>query len=488
MESIRVGIHERINFSGIRIFLLSGFILGLYSCQNPDYQANSGVPSLVQVDLAIRQAYLITMDSAWSIYPNATILIKEGTILQIGTTDSLQGSYQAEETWDAQGRLVLPGLINTHTHAAMTLLRGLADDLPLQEWLETYIWPTEAQFMDSSAIMVGTQLAMAEMIQGGITTFCDMYFFEDGIAKEVDRAGMRALLGEGILGFPTPSAKVPQEAMVRTKRMIRIFGDHPRITPIVAPHSPYTCDESILEQCKAMAKQYQLPLTIHVAETQTEDALIRDQKGMSPTAYLKQQGILSNYTIAAHGVVLTSEDMQLLAKTSTGIAHCPQSNLKLASGVAPVPALLQAGVEVGLGTDGASSNNSLDLFEEMSLTARLHKVTAMDPSVLPAKQVLAMATIEGAKVLGIAERTGSIEAGKAADLIAIDLNQPHLTPLYDPYSQVVYAAKSADVREVMVDGRWLLQEGQLMTLDIKTIREAAQEIAAQIREPLPSYD
>ncbi|MEM9983809.1 MAG: amidohydrolase, partial [Bacteroidota bacterium] len=403
MESKSKVIREIINFSGIRIFLLSGFILGLHSCQESADHTRSANRSLAQVDLAIQQAYLVTMDSAWSVYPSATILIKDGVIERIGPEDSLRGSYRAIETWNAQGRLILPGLINTHTHAAMTLLRGLADDLPLQEWLENYIWPTEAQFMDSSAIMIGTRLAMAEMIRGGTTTFCDMYFFEDGIAQEVDRAGMRALLGEGILGFPTPSAQVPQEAIARTERMIRVFGDHPRITPIFAPHSPYTCDASVLEQCQSLVKQYQVPLTIHVAETQTEDALIRDQKGMSPTAYLHQQGILADQTIAAHGVVLTPEDMQLLAQTSTGIAHCPQSNLKLASGIAAVPALRQAGVEVGLGTDGASSNNSLDLFEEMSLAARLHKVTAEDPSVLPARQVLAMATIEGAEVLGIAD-------------------------------------------------------------------------------------
>ncbi len=472
-------------------FSLAGFLplclsvcLCLAHCSPaaPDPADPAAAPSSAEaVDLAVENALLLTMDSARHRYAEGTLLVREGAIVAVGPSSALRGQYRASETLDAQGYLLMPGLVNTHTHAAMTLFRGLADDLPLQQWLEEFVWPAEAQFIDSSTVRLGTQLALTEMIRGGITAYCDMYFFAEVVAEETRRAGLRGLIGEGLLRYPTPSAATPDQALARSRRFIEAWQGDALVTPVVAPHSPYACDEQLLRQAQEMADHYDLPLTIHLAETERERRALLAEKGLSPTAYLDQLNLLRPGLIAAHGVALSPADVALLQRRGGGVAHCPESNLKLASGIAPWQDLHQAGITVGLGTDGATSNNNLNLFEEMNLAAKLQKVATQDPAALPAEDVVAMATIEGARLLGLDDRTGSLEVGKRADFILLDLQQPHLTPLYNPYSQLVYAAQASDVQHVMVAGRWLMRNRQLLTLNEARIRTEVKEVAAQIR-------
>ncbi|MEL6134263.1 MAG: amidohydrolase, partial [Bacteroidota bacterium] len=439
---------------------------------------------LQEVDLAIEGAYVITMDENRALYPKGTVLVQAGKIVAIAPDSMLRGTFQAKKYIEGEGLLIMPGMVNTHTHVAMTLFRGLADDLPLQTWLEDFIWPAEARFMDSLHVRLGTRLALAEMIKGGVTTFCDMYFFADGIAEETRTAGMRALIGEGLIDFPTPSSPTPAAGLARSRRFIEQYQGDSLINPILAPHSPYACSDSLLVATRALADSYHVPVSIHLAETQNEDDRIRQSKGMSPTAYLHSLGFLTPGTIAAHSVVLSEADIRLYLQHGVGAAHCPQSNLKLASGIAPVVDLRAAGVPIGLGTDGPTSNNNLHLLEELSLAAGLHKVSEMDPSALPAEEVVAMATIEGAKVLGLDQQIGSIEVGKQADLIAIDLQKPHLTPFYSPYSQVVYAAQPADVQHLWVNGKCLMWNRQLLTLDEQKIMAEVKELSREIYRDL----
>lgn len=473
---------DLVPYQVIRLFSLICFMfaLVLFSCNSP---ASSG-ESKKQVDLAIEGAYVLTMDGERNIYPSGTVLITDDQIVAVGPDSLLAGSYHANERIAGEGMLLMPGMVNTHTHIAMTLFRGLADDMPLQEWLEDFVWPAEAQFMDSTNVRLGTRLALAEMIRAGVTTFCDMYFFADGIAEETKQAGMRALIGEGLLIFPTPSSPTPEVAFQRTRDFIESYREDPLIQPMVAPHSPYACSDSMLRAARALADAYEVPMTIHLAETQREDEDIRNATGNSPTAYLAELGVLAPGLIAAHSVVLSEADIALYQDHGVGVAHCPESNLKLASGIAPIPALRAAGVPVGLGTDGPTSNNNLILMEDLSLAGKIHKVASMDPSVLPAEELLAMATIEGARVLGLDDEVGSLEVGKQADLIAIDLDQPHLTPLFSPYSQIVYAAQGPDVIHVWVAGQCLMRNRQLLTLDETAILRQANELGKEIHESL----
>lgn len=473
------------NFSLFRTFCLIrnkwlwGCILGLILTACGE-QSPGEAPLRWEADLALEGGYLLTMDEQRQAWPEATLLVKDGTIIALGPSDSLQGQYRAQTTMDLSGHLLMPGLVNTHTHLPMTLFRGLADDLALQTWLQDFVWPAEAQFMDSSHVRLGTRLALAELIRGGVTTFNDMYFFAELIAAETKQAGLRALVGEGLLMYPTPNAATPAEAFAHARAFIEQYHSDSLITPTVAPHSPYSCTDSMLRAAQALAIEYGVPLHIHLAETQREDADLQARTGLSPTAHLANLGLIAPGLIAAHGVVLSDPDIALLQAGGAGIAHCPESNLKLASGIAPVPALRRAGVPVGLGTDGPTSNNNLSLFDEMSLAARLHKVATLDPAAMPAEAVVAMATIEGARVLGLDDRIGSLAVGKRADLIAIDLQQPHLTPLYSPYSQLVYAAQAADVSHVWVDGRCLMRARKLLTLDEQAIMQAVRRLAQEI--------
>jgi 5-methylthioadenosine/S-adenosylhomocysteine deaminase len=372
----------------------------------------------------------------------------------------------ARRLLDAQGGLVLPGLINTHVHAPMVWFRGLADDLPLQKWLNDFIFPAELGWLDGDKVYWGTLLAAAELIRGGVTTVAESYFFEADARRALAEAGMRAVAAQGVVDFPAPGVPDPRDNLkVATEFMESGRDFSPLVTSTLFCHAPYTCGPETLQQAKALTRKRGLPLFIHLAETRQEVEELREKTGHTPGAYLESLGLLDELTVAVHCVWLPPEDHDLLARRGGKISHCPESNLKLAAGVAPIPDLLAQGVAVGLGTDGAASNNNLDLFGEMSLAARLHKVWRRDPTFLPAARTVALATREGARVLGLEEVTGTLAPGKDADLIMVDVNQAHLTPLFDPYSHLVYAARAADVSRVMVAGRWLLRARELITLD-----------------------
>jgi 5-methylthioadenosine/S-adenosylhomocysteine deaminase len=423
-------------------------------------------------DLLIHNALLLTMEPGSRPLDPGFVAIREGKIAALGQAEDYRNLPTAAALWDAGGNLVMPGLINCHCHAAMTLFRGLADDLPLEQWLHQHIFPAEARWVGFDFVHTGTLLAAAELLRGGVTCVADAYFWESAARQAFAEAGLRVVAAQGVIDFPAPG--VPDAA--DNLKVAEDFIDSGRhsgselITSTLFCHSPYTCSAATLQGAKALTRAQHLPFFIHLAETRPEVEQSRQQTGMSPVAYLDSLGLLDERTVAVHAVWVEDAERQLLADRGVKVCHCPESNLKLASGVAPVADLLDRGLAVGLGTDGAASNNNLDLLGEMSLAAKLHKVAHFDQTVLPARQVVEMATLGGARVLGLEEVTGSLAPGKAADLIVVDLHRPHLTPLYDPYSHLVYAAGAGDVREVMVQGRWLLRDRQLLTLDWESLR------------------
>lgn len=433
-----------------------------------------------QVDLLIVNGTIVTMDPGRTIIGAGTIAITDGKIVAVD--DSGKVDHKARETIDATGKLVMPGLINTHTHAAMTIFRGYADDLPLMEWLQNYIWPAEAKYVNARNVRTGTRLAAVEMIRSGTTTFNDMYFFEDDVAKAAKEVGIRAMIGEGLLDFPTPNAKTPQDGLNFTEMLINKWRNDTLITVAVAPHSPYTCSPELLKDAKNLSDKYDVPLHIHVSETGQEYNDSINNHGMTPFGYLENLGFLGDNVIAAHSVHLNGEDIQLIALRSVGVSHNPESNMKLASGVAPLPALMETGAEIGLGTDGAASNNDLNMFEEMDTAAKLHKVFSKNSSVVDSKSVVEMATIGGAKVLGLDSMIGSIEKGKKADIILIDLGRPHLAPLYNPYSQIVYAVDGSDVETVIIDGRIVMRDQKILTVDEEEIIREARDLGVKIKQ------
>jgi 5-methylthioadenosine/S-adenosylhomocysteine deaminase len=381
---------------------------------------------------------------------------------------------------DASGRLIMPGLINAHTHAPMTLFRGIADDLPLETWLYKYIWPAEAKWLSPDFVRLGTQLAAAEMIRSGTILFCDMYFFEDDIAEACKEAGIRVVIGEALVDFPTANCKTPEDQLKYTEYLLSQWHNDSLVIPSVQPHSPYAASAELMQRAKALADEYGVPYLLHVSETRSEVQESMEKYGRTPVARLADLGLLGPSTVAIHGVHLTDEDIELLAQYDVGVVHCPESQLKLASGFTPVPKLLEAGVKVGLGTDGAASNNDLDMFGEMGTAARVHKVMAGDPTVVHARQALSMATLEAARVLGLEKRLGSLEVGKRADLIVLDLDVPHMVPVYDITSHLVYAAHSGDVRTVIIDGRVVMRDRELLTLDEGEIFARARDLAGRI--------
>jgi 5-methylthioadenosine/S-adenosylhomocysteine deaminase len=434
------------------------------------------------IDLLITNGMVITMNPARTVLGNGTIAINDGVILAVETSnDALKNKFKAKKVLNAKGKLVIPGLINTHTHAAMTIFRGFADDLPLQEWLENHIWPAETKYIDAKTVRIGTRLAIIEMIRSGTTTFNDMYFFEDEVAKVAKEIGIRAVVGEGIIDFPTPNNKTPEKGLEYTEKLIQKWQNDPLITVAVACHAPYTCSPDLLKKTKALSDKYGVPYHIHVSETKTEVDDIQKKYGFTPVGYLENLGILDDNVIAAHAVHLTKKDIELMVKQKVGMSHNPASNMKLASGIAPVPDLLANGAEVGLGTDGAASNNDLNMFEEMDITAKLHKVIKNDPTVMNAKSVLEIATIGGAKVLGLDDQVGSLEKGKKADIVIIDLNKPHLTPFYNSYSHIVYAVDAADVETVIVNGKVIMEDRKLLTVDEEKAMQELQALADQIK-------
>ena len=425
--------------------------------------------------------YVITMDAGGRVIENGAVAIRGERIVAVGPKAAIDRQYQPKQRLDRPDAILAPGLINTHAHAPMSLFRGIADDMRLQDWLEKFIFPAEAKNVTPDFVRWGTRLACLEMLLSGTTTYTDMYYFEDVVAEATKEAGMRGVLGETIIGFPVPDNKTPADALKFTERYVTRFRADPLIVPAVAPHAVYTNSDDNLKAARALANKYGVPLLIHLSETKKENDDTLAKRKMTPTQILDSLGVLRGRTLAAHGVWLTSADIAILKQRGTGVAHCPSSNMKLASGVAPVLKLLAAGVAVGLGTDGpAGSNNDSNLFEEMDLAAKLQKVTTGDPQALPARTALAMATAGGARALGMEKEIGSLEPGKRADLISVRLDRPHAVPLYGVYSQMVYALKGSDVRDVMVNGRPVVRDGRSLLLDEREIMAKAAEYQAKV--------
>ncbi|MEJ5364812.1 MAG: amidohydrolase [Desulfosoma sp.] len=434
------------------------------------------------VDLLItRVDHVITCNEAFHVFSPGAIAIHEGTITAVGTPSSLEQRYEAKETVTLPGHVLLPGLVNTHVHGAMSLFRGLGDDLPLDRWLNERIFPAESRHVKPDFVFLGTLLSCAEMLLGGTTCFCDGYFFEEAAAHAADLCGIRAVLGQGILDFPAPDAPDPTAVRDRVHEFLEKFPrTSPRLRPSLFCHAPYTCRPETLQWAKGLCTDRGLLFQIHVSETRWEVDTIRSQYGLSPVRHLERLGILDTHTLCAHAVWVDDHEIRLLAETGTRIAHNVESNLKLASGISPIPAMLEAGIMVGLGTDGCASNNDLDLFSEMSLTARVHKAVSGNPTVCDARQVLLMATRMGAHAVGWGKETGSLEVGKKADMVALDVEQAHLCPLYDPVSHVVYAARASDVRHVWVDGVPVVRNRVLKTVDVPSLLRQAREAAGFI--------
>ncbi|OEU48640.1 MAG: S-adenosylhomocysteine deaminase [Desulfobacterales bacterium S3730MH5] len=426
--------------------------------------------------MLIRNGSVLTMDSQDTVIEDGAVAVAGDRIVEVGTEDALTASYQAAKTIDARGGIIMPGLVNTHTHAAMSLFRGLADDLSLMTWLNDYIFPAEAK-LTFDTVRQGARLACSEMILSGTTTFCDMYLFEEATAQAAKEAGMRAVVGEVIYDFPSPNYGPVEEGLKYTEALIEKWRDDPIISIAVEPHSVYLCSPDLLQKARAIADRNCVPMVIHLAETEREVAQIRERYGRTPVAHLANIGFLNPNLIADHCVVLTAEDMMLLKDFDVSIAHNPESNMKLASGVAPIPELLKHGITVGIGTDGCASNNNLDMFQEMDTVAKLHKVHTLDPTVMDARTVVRMATIDGARVLGLGDITGSLESGKKADIIIIDIKRPHLIPLYDICSHLVYAVTGSDVVTTIVNGRILMEDRLLTTLDVDEVMAASNRIA-----------
>ena len=433
------------------------------------------------VSLIVTNATIITMDAQRRILQDGAIAIDGSDIVAVGGAAEIGRQFHATETVDASGQVVLPGLINTHGHVPMVLYRGLADDLPLQEWLQNYIFPAEAKTVSPEFVRDGTRLAALEMIQSGTTTFADMYYFEEDIARETKAAGLRAVLGQTIIQFPVADAATPQAGLQRARQFVEAFKGDPLITPAVAPHAPYTLDAASLKASRALAVEHGVPTLIHVAETREEVSTSKKERGATPVAYLHGLGVLGPGVLVAHGVWVSDADIALLKQSGAAVSHNPESNMKLASGTAPLAAYLRAGVPVGLGTDGAASNNDLDMFEAMRTASFLHKVHSLDPSVASAQTVLEMATIGGAAALGMSSSIGSLEPGKRADLIVVSMRAARQTPLYDPVSQIVYTTRGDDVRTTIVHGKVLMRDRKVMTLDEANVLKAARDWAQRVR-------
>jgi 5-methylthioadenosine/S-adenosylhomocysteine deaminase len=432
-------------------------------------------------DILLTNALVLTMDERFTTYATGSIAIAGDTVVDIG---ELTG-YEAREAVDCRGRIVMPGLVNAHTHAPMTLLRGLADDLRLDVWLMGYMMPVEREFVRPDFVTLGTSLSCVEMIRSGTTCFADMYYFEESVAEAATAAGVRALCGQTVLKFPAPDAASFEDSLARARAFISGWKGHPLIVPAPAPHAPYTCTVEILRACAELAVEFDVPLHTHLAETAFEVDEIRREHGMPVVPWVKKQRLFDARVLAAHCVHVDEGEIRALKNAGAGVAHNPTSNLKLGSGVAPIAKMLELGVPVGIGTDGAASNNDLDMFEEMRLAALLAKGISGDPTALPARQALAMATRVGARALHMGHLTGSLEPGKRADLVVVDLDAVHAVPEFarDPnavYSRLVYAAKSTDVVDVMCNGRWLMRDRRLLMLDEEALRAAARDVARRI--------
>lgn len=432
------------------------------------------------VDLIVRGGTIVTMDGTRRVIENGGVAIKGGRIVAVDNTAAIDRQFAAPEIVNATGKVVIPGLINGHTHVPMVLFRGLADDLDLQEWLTKYIFPAEAKNVNEEFVRVGTRLGLAEMIRSGTTTYCDMYYFEDAIADETFKAGMRGVLGETVIDFPVADNKTNEQAMAYVEKFVSRWKGNALIVPAIAPHAPYTVSEDHLKAVRAFSDRTGAPIVTHISETKREVDDSIKAKGASPVDYLNRIGFLNNRVIAAHMVWPSEAELELLKRLGVGIVHNPQSNMKLASGVAPVPSMLKENMPVGLGTDGAASNNDLNMWEEMDTAAKLHKLISKDPKVVTAEEAFEMATLRGARALHLEKEIGSIEKGKRADLAIVDLDDLNQTPFYNIYSELVYATKASDVRTVIVEGRVIMRDRHLLTLNEETIKVDARRFRERI--------
>jgi len=441
---------------------------------------------MIRVDLLVLNGTLVTMDKDHSVIQDAGLAIEHGRIVAVGSSTDIIRMYSAPERVDAAGKLIIPGLINGHTHIPMTLFRGLADDLDLQEWLTKYIFPAEAKNVTEEFVRAGTRLGLAEMIRGGTTTYCDMYYFEDAIADETAKAGVRGVLGETIIDFPVADNKTNAEAMAYAERFVQKWKGNELIVPAIAPHAPYTVSEEHLKAIRAFSDRTGAPIVTHISETKREVDDSIKAHGASPVDYLSRIGFLSDRVIAAHMVWPNDGELEILKRIGVGVVHNPQSNMKLASGVAPVPKMMAEGLRVGLGTDGAASNNDLNMWEEMDTAAKLHKLISGDPKVMTAEEAFELATISGARALHLEKEIGSIEKGKRADLVLVNRDSFNQIPFYNVYSDLVYATKASDVDTVIINGRVVMRDRHLLTLDEAAIKEGARVFREKIIKSLGS--
>jgi 5-methylthioadenosine/S-adenosylhomocysteine deaminase len=446
----------------------------LLQCQKPANQDPS------EWDILFENAIILTMNPNLRVFERGFLAIKGDKIVALGS--SLPKNYSARKKINAAGKLIMPGLINTHTHAAMVLFRGLADDLPLQEWLMEHIVPAEKKYINEENVEKAVELAIIEMIASGTTTFNDMYFYSEKTAEVAQRIGMRALVAEGFTRFKSPRGLNDAQTLKLSEKLITKYQNHPLISIAVAPHSPYACSETSLIEAAELAKKYKVPLHIHLDETEIEHQTFLQEKKKTPTQFLADLGVLGSKTIAAHCVKVNDEDIAILQKTQTGVSHNPESNMKLTSGIAPIFEMLSANLKVGLGTDGAASNNNLDMFEELSTATRLHKLDSQNPLFITARQIIKMATIGGAQVLGLDDKIGSLEVGKLADLIVVDLQKPHLKPLYDPYSAIAYSMQSSDIETVIINGQIVLHKGIFKTTDPQRAMGEVEKLSRRIKK------
>jgi len=437
------------------------------------------------VDLIVSGGIVVTMDGARTIYRDGSLAVRGDSIVAVGPRADVEARFKASQRIDAHGGLVLPGFINGHTHVPMTLFRGLHDDVTLNDWLYKYIFPAEAKNVNEELVRWGTRLAAAEQIRAGVTTFADMYYFEDAVAEETKAAGMRGVLGETFIDFPAPDNKSEAEMLAYTEKFLKRWQGDPLIHAAAAPHSIYTCSKKTLQDSAALARKYHAPILIHVSEMKKEWEDSEKANGMSPVAYLNEIKVLGPDVVAAHCIFVDEADRKLLAERGTGCVHNPSSNMMIASGVSPVPEMRAAGVAVGLGTDGpAGSNNDLDLMEEIDLAAKLAKISKMDPLALNAKSVVEMATIDGARALHMEKEIGSLEPGKKADLILISLNEPNAVPMYDIYAQIAYSLKGGDVQTVVIGGKVVMRDRRLLTIDEPKVLEKAREYGRSVKASL----
>ncbi len=436
---------------------------------------------MIEVDTVISGGRILLMDPEMTIIADGGIAVQGRDIVAVGDRVDIENRYRAAEVIDAAGGIVMPGLINGHTHVAMTCFRGMADDLPLMEWLNDYIFPAEAKNVNTDLAYWGSLLACAEMIRSGTTTFCDMYIFEDETAKAARQAGMRCLLGEVLFDFPSPNFKTPADGLAYTKNLLEKWADDDLVSIFVEPHALYTCSTPLLLDAKALADRYNAPLGIHLLENRSERAQLEAKLGQGAVPFLREIGLLNERLIAFHCVCMDDSDIKMFADHGCKVIHNPESNMKLASGVAPIPEMIAGGVCVGLGTDGCASNNNLDMFQEMDTAAKLHKVHRLDPVAMDARTVLEAATREGARALGMEHLVGQIKPGHRADIIIIDIHKPHLTPMYHEYSHLVYAVAGADVDTVLINGRVVMRNRRVLTIDENQTMERVQEISARIK-------